>query len=167
MLLGLTSSFFFSLGNFATDIYASILFFFVYLLDHCDGEVARAKNQTSRFGQMFDSFVDWIFHSAFFIGLGWGKYSASTDFFWVWLGIAAALGATINYFIGCYLLIKRQQDASPPSEYHYASPDKPITWMDQAIFVFRELARADFWLLVFTLSLFGLAWVRITGFKEG
>ena len=164
MVLGLTASLFLLSGEFITDLYASIIFFFSYLLDHCDGEVARARNKVSRFGQMFDSFVDCIVHSGFFIALGWGTYTASGNFIWVWLGLAAALGATINYLIGLYMLIWGNLKPSSSIEVRKnqkISLDQPENWKDKAIFAFRELARADFWLLVLVLALFGLVWVLL------
>jgi len=164
MVLGLTASFLFSLGAFTTDLYGSILFSISYLLDHCDGEVARAKNQASKFGQNFDSFVDWIVHTTFFIALGWGTYSASSNIIWVWFGVAAAFGATINYLIGIYLLVKRNHDLTK-SFGSCVSPDLlsdvPVSLKDKLIFAFRELARADFWLLVFLLALFGFVWILL------
>ena len=164
MASGLTASFLFSWGDFTTDLYASILFFISYLLDHCDGEVARAKNQASKFGQNLDSFVDWIVHTTFFIAIGWGTYSASTNIVWVWFGVAAALGATINYLVGIYLLFKQNHDLTR-SFGSCVSPDLlsdiPDSLRDKVIFVFRELARADFWLLVFLLATFGFVWILL------
>jgi len=164
MVLGLTASFLFSLGTFTTDLFASILFSISYLLDHCDGEVARGKNQASKFGQNFDSFVDWIVHTTFFIGLGWGTYTASSNIIWVWFGVAAAFGATINYLIGIYLLIKRNHHLTKGFG-SVASPellsDIPESLKDKVIFAFRELARADFWLLVFLLAIFGFVWILL------
>mgnify|MGYP003324222091 FL=1 len=92
----------FAIGEFTATLYASIVFFLVYLLDHCDGEVARAKSQASKFGEYFDTFSDWISHAAFFIGLGYGTYTTSNNHFWFWMGLAAAFGATINYFISIH-----------------------------------------------------------------
>ena len=31
-----------------------------YVLDNCDGEIARLKDQCSTFGMWFDTLVDWI-----------------------------------------------------------------------------------------------------------
>ena len=164
MNLGLLASLLFALGDFTTSLYASIVFFFTYLLDHCDGEVARAKNQTSRFGQMYDSFVDWIFHTAFFMGLSWGTYSTSDDLVWVWFGLAAALGATINYLLGIYIFIRKSQKKTSPTEYGEnpeENYDQPGNWIEAVTFVFRELVRADFWLLVLLLAVFDIVWVLL------
>ena len=154
----------FAIGEFATTLYASIVFFLVYLLDHCDGEVARAKSQASKFGNYFDSFGDWISHAAFFIGLGYGTYTTSNNHFWFWMGLAAALGATINYFISIYLCSPKEQGEylSTVNQNNYADYQQQLeTRIEVALFIFRELLRADFWLLVLILAIFDLVWVLL------
>ena len=137
----------FAIGESATTLYASIVFFLVYLLDHCDGEVARAKSQASKFGNYFDTFGDWISHAAFFIGLGYGTYTTSNNHFWFWMGLAAALGATINYFISIYLCSLKEQEEylSTVNQNNYADYQQQLeTRIEVALFIFRELLRADF-----------------------
>ena len=164
ILLGLTAGIMFAIGGFATTLYASIVFFLVYLLDHCDGEVARAKNQASKFGNYFDTFGDWVSHAAFFMGLGYGTYTTSNNHFWFWMGLAAALGATINYFISIYLCSpkKEEENFSAVNEIYYADYRQQLeTRGEVALFIFRELFRADFWLLVLILAIFDLVWVLL------
>jgi len=59
-------------GEPAWDIAAGVLFVVTYILDNCDGEIARIKDQCSNFGMHFDTFVDWVVHTAFFAALGYG-----------------------------------------------------------------------------------------------
>lgn len=47
-----------------------VLPFVACALDNCDGEIARLKNQATRFGERFDSFTDWVVHATFFAALG-------------------------------------------------------------------------------------------------
>ena len=164
ILLGLTAGVMFAIGEFATTLYASIVFFLVYLLDHCDGEVARAKGQASKFGNYFDSFGDWVSHAAFFIGLGYGTYTTSNNHFWFWMGLAAALGATINYFISIYFCSPKEQEEylSAVNQNDYEDYRQQLeTRIEVALFIFRELLRADFWLLVLILAIFDLVWVLL------
>ena len=154
----------FAIGEFATTLYASIVFFLVYLLDHCDGEVARAKSQASKFGNYFDTFGDWISHAAFFIGLGYGTYTTSNNHFWFWMGLAAALGATINYIISIYLCSLKEQEKYLSTVNNKNNQDfrqQPKTRIEVALFIFRELCRADFWLLVLILAIFDLVWILL------
>ena len=164
ILLGLTAGIMFAIGGFATTLYASIVFFLVYLLDHCDGEVARAKSQASKFGKNFDTFGDWISHAAFFIGLGYGTYTTSNNHFWFWMGLVAALGATINYIISIYLCSLKEQEkylstVNQQNNQDYRQQTK--TRIEVASFIFRELFRADFWLLVLILAIFDLVWILL------
>ena len=72
------------------------LFFLYYLFDYCDGELARLRNLSSRFGAYYDDFVDWIVHATFFLALGYHTTVETGMVVWVWLGAAAAVGSTIS-----------------------------------------------------------------------
>ena len=158
MLLGLAAAGLFAQGDFKTQFAGSLVFFVSYLLDHCDGEIARAKKQSSKTGQMFDSFVDWVVHAAFFIGLGWGVAGATGQDFWFWLGVSGGAGASINYFLGLYAVMKQNDAVEDGDPDNYDHPD---TWKQALIFAFRELARADFWLLVIILTVFDFLWILL------
>lgn len=158
MFLGLAAAGLFAAGEFRLSLLGGLVFFLSYLLDHCDGEVARAKNQASRFGQAFDSFVDWIVHAAFFAGVGWGAAENSGQLIWFWFGLAAGLGATINYLMGLYAFLTQASDDGGGDPDNY---DQPANWKEVLIFAFRELARADFWLLVLILILFDVLWLLL------
>ena len=141
MLRGLAAAGLFAQGDFKTHFAGSLVFFMSYLLDNCDGEIARAKKQISKTGQMFDSFVDWVVHAAFFIGLGWGVAGSTGQDFWFWLGISGGAGASINYFLGLYAVMKQNDAVEDGDPDNYDHPD---TWKQTLVFAFRELARADF-----------------------
>ena len=158
MVLGLAAAGLFAQGDVKTQLLGSLVFFASYLLDHCDGEIARAKKQSSKTGQMFDSFVDWVVHAAFFVGLGWGVAASTGQEFWLWFGISGGAGASINYFLGLYAVIKQSDGAENGDPDNYDHPD---TWKQALIFAFRELARADFWLLVIILTVFDLLWILL------
>jgi len=70
----------------------SALFILCYVLDNCDGEIARLKGLQSDFGMRLDSFADWLVHTAFFIALGIGIGKESGEDLWLWLGWLAAAG---------------------------------------------------------------------------
>jgi len=158
MVLGLAAAGLFAQGDVKTQLAGSLVFFISYLLDHCDGEIARAKEQSSKTGQMFDSFVDWVVHAAFFVGLGWGVTGSSGQEFWFWLGLSGGTGASINYFLGLYAVMKQSDGAEDGDPNSYDHPD---TWKQALIFAFRELARADFWLLIIILTVFDLLWILL------
>ncbi len=151
MVLGLAAAGLFAQGEVKTQLAGSLVFFVSYLLDHCDGEIARARKQSSKTGQIFDSFADWVVHAAFFVGLGWGVTGSTGQERWFWLGVSGGAGASINYFLGLYAVMKQSGGAHDGDPDNYDHPD---TWKQALIFAFRELARADFWLLVIILTVF-------------
>lgn len=140
------------------QIAAALLLIATYVLDNCDGEVARGKNQCSEFGKRFDSFVDWVVHTTFFLGLGYGVAAQSQSDIWAWLGYVAAIGGTINYALGQYLDTRDAKAAQgkPPQPHH--QPQGAFEW---AVFIFRELTRADFCFLVLLLALADGLWLLL------
>jgi phosphatidylglycerophosphate synthase len=152
---GLLSALSFAQGN---PLAGALLLLGAYVLDNCDGEVARAKNQCSNFGRRLDSFVDWAMHAAFFIGLGIGTAASRQSELWVWLGGIAALGATINYLLALYFDLSsggKTEDAPPEDAL------RPAGWLQWTVFLFRELSRADFCFLVLILVLLDGAWLLL------
>ena len=138
---------------------AGLLMTAAYILDNCDGEIARLKNQCSRFGMYFDTFVDWVVHAAFFWALGVGMAAATGQGFWNWLGLAAAAGGTINYVLGLILAARDAGaggDSAPEADRQ--RPHTPREWI---LFAFRELTRADFCFIILALALFDALWVLL------
>ncbi len=155
MLFGLASAYYFSIGEYGAGILGSVYLFFNYLLDHCDGEIARARNQSSRFGHEFDTFVEWIVHTALFAGMGHGVLVQTGQIIWLWFGLAAAAGGTINYALPRYWKWRDRgrgiEPDSPAPELEPAAQKRSLKSV--LIGAFRELARADFWLIVLVLAL--------------
>ncbi len=162
LLSGLGAAFIFALSGEPNSIIGSALLICSYILDNCDGEIARIKGQSSEFGRRFDDFVDWAVHTAFFAGLGFGVSAVSHERLWLWLGGIAAAGGTINYVIG---MIAAERDrgrepvaADPPAS---VPSRRPENWRQWVLFAFRELSRADFCFIVLALALADLSWVLL------
>lgn len=138
-----------------------------YVLDNCDGEIARLKNQCSEFGRRFDNFVDWAVHTAFFAALGLGVAGATGQSIWLLLGGIAAAGSTINYIIGTIAeeMQKADRERRPESqtpEHPVVSVEKrPERWHQWITFAFRELTRADFCFIVLAVAAFDAAWILL------
>lgn len=163
MVLGLGCAGAMARGEWAWTLGGALMLVVAYVLDSCDGEIARLKDQCSEFGERFDTFVDWIIHAAFFAGLGVGVSRQSGEDLWLWLGLIAAGGCTINYILGFLLKARdRARAANQPvasgTAVSHRDPETPLEW---AVFVFRELTRADFWLIVLVLSIFDFTWVLL------
>ena len=66
LLMGILGSIFFISSSSESRVIGSLIFLVSYILDNCDGEIARHKNLNSSFGEKFDTCVDWIVHTVFF-----------------------------------------------------------------------------------------------------
>ncbi|MDA0656705.1 MAG: CDP-alcohol phosphatidyltransferase family protein, partial [Proteobacteria bacterium] len=143
LVLGLASAWSVMQGDPSWTVIGAFLLIGEYILDNCDGEVARIKNQCTEFGKRFDTFVDWLVHSAFFAGLGIGVASRFGSDIWLWLGWIAAAGGTVNYAIGLLMdARKRQIDLSPEQNSSPQKPPKnpsktPETLLDWSVFMMR------------------------------
>ena len=100
LVVGLGAAWAMTEGNQTWEVAGGVLLVLCYTLDNCDGEIARLKNQCTKFGGHFDTFVDWIVHTAIFAGLGYGAFQETGESLWLWLGLLAAAGGTLNYVIG-------------------------------------------------------------------
>jgi len=158
LVLGLSAAAMFATGRYAEGIWGAIFFAGNYILDNCDGEIARRKDMQSTFGHYFDSFVDWVVHATLFAGLGYGYAEKTATEVWLWLGLISALGTTINYCFGVWqeTVYKPGKDNDQPDEL-----DIPNNIKDWILFIFRELFRADFFIIVLVLALIDQTWLLL------
>jgi len=160
LLFGLFAAYCFFEGGYRYGILGGVFLFLNYLLDNCDGEIARAKNLSSRFGHEFETVVDWVVHTALFAAMGQGAHAQTGQIIWLWFGLAAAAGGTINYALSLYW---KWRDGLGEFELVMVNPDAGAAaeykdFKTVLIVAFRELARADFWAIVLALAL--LDWMR-------
>jgi phosphatidylglycerophosphate synthase len=149
----------------AMSIAGGVMLVLCYLLDNCDGEIARLKDQCTAFGAFFDTFVDWIVHAAFFAALGMGVAVTRGNGLWLWLGWIAAVGSTINYAIGLVGDWRQQRAAKkehdPAGRAAAEQLPRPEGWRQWAVYTFRELFRADFCFIVLGLAFFDAVWMLL------
>ena len=155
LILGVTGSLLFLSLEPKYKIFGSLLFLLSYILDNCDGEVARYKNLTSDFGENFDTFVDWLVHTVFFAALGYGTAQEMGNDIWLWLGASGATGGTINYLIVTFLASQDDKNIG------LNEVNRPIILKERIIFIFRELFRADFCFIVVILALTNFLWLLL------
>ena len=60
LIFGLLCGACFISGSHFFQIAGAIFFILSYVMDNCDGEIARIKNMSSEFGAKFDDIVDWL-----------------------------------------------------------------------------------------------------------
>ena len=155
MIFGVSAGVMCLRGDYSAILIGAFLFLICYILDNCDGEIARIKDMRSIFGMRYDTFVDWIVHAIFFVCLGWGASAATGQEIWFWSGIAAGSGGTINYAIELYQN-RTKPHSTQLSEEEVAIKDDD-TKMDRFVLSARVI-RSDFCFIVLILSLLGIIW---------
>ena len=162
LLLGLACAACFTQGGWITGIIGGLLLVASYTFDNCDGEVARIKKMSSEFGAKLDDMSDWMVDASFFVALGYGTAQVNGQQFWLWLGLAAAAGAFIDYIVDLIYEAKKSKDPDAISRGEQASePKQPEDALDWIIYIFHKLSRADFCIIVLGLALFNVTWILL------
>ena len=99
LVLPLCACLFLVRGDYLSIVIGAIIFQLYSIFDGCDGEIARAKNLESKFGQRLDSLCDSLASGLFVIALGFGLNSVGEGL------VCAALIAANEWL----LLIERQE----------------------------------------------------------
>ncbi len=171
LLTGLAGGLCMMQGDRTLGIIGGVLLVICYVLDNCDGEIARLKNQTSRLGMHFDTFVDAVVHTFFFAALGIGVRETTGEDAWLWLGWIAAAGSAINYVISIIVdprdRMADQRPGGSTGREGAAQPRTPRRRRQWFVFAFREFARADFCFIVLALAVFDLTWARLPAAAAG
>jgi phosphatidylglycerophosphate synthase len=87
-VLPLVASFFLIRGDYVSVVIGAAIFQVFSVVDGCDGEIARAKDLESKFGERLDSFCDFLASLLYVLALGWGLNHSSEGI------VCAALIAT-------------------------------------------------------------------------
>ena len=162
LLLGLACAACFTQGGWITGIIGGLLLVASYTFDNCDGEVARIKNMSSEFGAKLDDMSDWMVDASFFVALGYGTAQVNGQQFWLWLGLAAAAGAFIDYIVDLIYEAKKSKDPDAISREEQASePKQPEDALDWIIYIFHKISRADFCIIVLGLALINVTWILL------
>jgi len=155
MLFGLAAGLVCIKGDYFSMLIGACLLLICYVLDNCDGEIARIKDMRSIFGMRYDTFVDWIVHAVFFICLGWGATSITGQELWLWAGILTFFGGSVNYGLELYQNRTKPHSSQLTAEETLIQDDD--TKMDRFVLNAR-IIRSDFCFIVLILSLGGGLW---------
>lgn len=162
LIAGLAAAACFTRGEWGWSLFGAILLVVGYTLDNCDGEIARLKHLSSPWGARFDDLADWLVDAAFFAALGYGVTAQTGNTTWVWLGAAAAAGATLDYIFDLILHARARRRPGTKSREETASePRRPQDTLDWLIFIFHKLSRADFCIIVLLLAAGDVTWVLL------
>ncbi len=100
LCLALGAGALFATGGVRTAAWAAGLFAFARFLDHADGELARLKGVSSRFGYYYDCAVGAFSSAALFVGIGIGFQNGVLGPWSVAAGWAAAACALLAMVLG-------------------------------------------------------------------
>lgn len=140
---GLLASWNFCQGTAGGWLVGGLLFELSYVLDNCDGELARLTRRVSGIGSWLDLVADGLIHVAFFISLGAGLYRFYSDRSWLVLGAASAAGVVLTYVTFFIQQIRQRGGAA------WLHPDPPECIAPcNAQGKLRKVAREDFSLVV-------------------
>jgi 1L-myo-inositol 1-phosphate cytidylyltransferase / CDP-L-myo-inositol myo-inositolphosphotransferase len=79
-VLPLIACVFFVRGDYFSVVIGAAIFQAFSILDGCDGEIARAKNLESKFGERLDQFCDFLASLLYVLALGLGLHRSSEGF---------------------------------------------------------------------------------------
>src|SRR6266581_3803090 len=147
-------------GDYVSVVIGAAVFQLFSILDGCDGEIARAKNLESKFGERLDYFCDFTASLLYVLALGVGLHRSSE-------GIMCAVLITANELL---LRAGRSKISVPSSEWHesfYARHHGMIghsgllNFGERFVWWLFQLTKRDMAVLVFLmLALVGLAnWI--------
>src|SRR6266481_4605313 len=167
--LPLIASVFLARGDYVSIVIGAAIFQVFSILDGCDGEIARAKNLESKFGERLDYFSDFVASLLYVLALGLGLHRSSE-------GIVCAVLITANEVL---LRAGKSQTTVAPStldESFYARHHGMIGHSgllnigERFVWWLFQLTKRDMALVVFLmLALLGLAqwilhlWVTVAG----
>jgi phosphatidylglycerophosphate synthase len=99
LFFGLITGLLFSRGTRLSMIGGALALQICYVLDNCDGDIARIKNMRSRFGMWYDFVVDLLADFALWTGAAWGAAAQGVSPVVCVVGaVIAYLGSLIHFF---------------------------------------------------------------------
>ncbi len=114
--IGFYSAWLFSTGHYLAGVLGGFLSLAASVLDGCDGEIARLKYQESALGCWIETFGDYSYYIAIFIGLTVGAVRRTHWEGFYWLGGIALAGTLITFALLIYL--RNRITAGQPERLH-------------------------------------------------
>jgi phosphatidylglycerophosphate synthase len=128
--VGFYSGWLFSIGHYWPSFVAAFLSLAASILDGCDGEIARLKYQESALGCWIETFGDYSYYIAIFVGLTVGSVRMTGAEIFYWIGAAAMAGTLITFALLIYL--RARITNGQPNRLHAIARDRfkaePTLW---------------------------------------
>ena len=116
VVVGFYSAWLFSTGHYAAGVLGAFLSLAASVLDGCDGEIARLKYQESALGCWIETFGDYSYYIAIFVGLTVGAVRQTGQDSFYWIGGLALAGTLLSFALLIYL--RSRITAGQPEKLH-------------------------------------------------
>ena len=120
--VGFYSGWLFSIGAYWPGVLAGFLSLAASILDGCDGEIARLKYQESALGCWIETFGDYAYYLAIFIGLTVGAVQQTGFDAFYWIG-TLAIGGTLLTF-GLLIYLRARITGGQPNRLHAVAGER-------------------------------------------
>jgi phosphatidylglycerophosphate synthase len=114
--IGFYSAWLFSIGHYLAGVVGALLSLAASVLDGCDGEIARLKYQESALGCWIETFGDYSYYIAIFVGLTVGAVRSTGWQAFYWVGATALAGTLLSFALLIYL--RSRITAGQPEKLH-------------------------------------------------
>lgn len=128
--IGFYAAWLFSIGHYWTGVLGAFLSLAASVLDGCDGEIARLKYQESALGCWIETFGDYSYYIAIFVGLTIGAVRQTHVDAFYWIGTLALAGTLLSF---AFLIFLRSRiTAGRPERLHAIARERfntePTLW---------------------------------------
>ena len=120
--VGFYSGWLFSIGSYWPGVLAGFLSLAASVLDGCDGEIARLKYQESALGCWIETFGDYSYYVAIFIGITLGAVQQTGFEIFYWIGGLALTATLVTFALLIYL--RARITSGQPTRLHAVARDR-------------------------------------------
>ena len=120
--VGFYSAWLFSIGHYVAGVIGAFLSLGASILDGCDGEIARLKYQESALGCWIETFGDYSYYIAIFLGLTIGAVRRTHVEAFYWIGGLALAGALLSFAF--LIFLRTRITAGRPERLHAIAAER-------------------------------------------
>lgn len=152
LVFGLLGSYFLIFQNYFLVLLGAFLLQFSSVLDGCDGEIAKLKVLSSKWGGWFDTVADDIVNMTMFVCLWWGWYQSNpTQAFYKFFLISTAA----RFLLSALMYVHRLKNKTLNTEDFQLSEDAEKQ-DSKLLYILKRIMKRDFIIfLAFVMILIG------------